>query len=75
MGPTTEAPAIAKPILYFCRPDEETLRIRLGEEPLGTVTHDGIGWSGMAAVEALLTQFAARLGVAVAELDTEDDDD
>lgn len=64
-----------KPILGFCRPDEETLEVHLGGEVLGTVTHDSVGWSGMESVETLLTRFATALGVEVQEIDPPGEDE
>ncbi|MEX3983965.1 hypothetical protein AB4Y45_33810 [Paraburkholderia sp. EG287A] len=59
----------AKPALGFKRHHtDEQVDVFLGDEELGHLDYDSLGWSGIERAETLLTKMANALGVPVVEL-------
>lgn len=48
-----------KNVIKLCRPDEEMLQVYFNGRHISTVTHDGVGWDGMEAVEDAVINLAA----------------
>lgn len=59
----------AKPALGFRRHCDDKVEVFIGDEELGQLDYDSLGWSGMERAETLLTKMATALGVAVVELE------
>lgn len=63
------------PELGFKRVDDETTEVYVKGEYIGTFTYTEMGWSGMEAVERLLTDLAEAVGMPVVEIASDDDED